>query len=87
MGIPCITISGKSSNESDGYHAWNEVYIEGNWYMVDFTRIIGKNSLKDADAFLSREDFKRMGYTWSRMDEERLINLKYPRLCSTIING
>ncbi len=41
-GIPCGTVSGNANqinaiNEDQGGHAWNVVYIDGNWYEVDAT--------------------------------------------------
>lgn len=34
VGIPCEWIAG---NTPEGYHAWNRVYLNGQWYLVDVT--------------------------------------------------
>ena len=34
VGVPTKLIKGESSNV-EGYHAWNEVYINGKWRIVD----------------------------------------------------
>ena len=34
MGIPCHKVSGKAKGAE---HAWNEVYVNGNWYISDAT--------------------------------------------------
>lgn len=44
QGIPCNVIMGwiyKGQPIIGGYHAWNEVLIDGKWYMVDTTYSIG----------------------------------------------
>lgn len=34
VGVPCKLVKGYSDN-AIGYHAWNEVYLEGTWKIVD----------------------------------------------------
>ncbi len=38
-GIPCVRVSGTAGNSvaNAGGHAWNKVYIDGGWYVVDCT--------------------------------------------------
>lgn len=36
-GIPCKVLSGMVSEEYESGHAWNEVYINGEWIMFDST--------------------------------------------------
>ncbi len=37
-GIPCVRVSGEAGTSGDlGGHAWNKVYIDGAWYIVDCT--------------------------------------------------
>ena len=38
VGIPTKLVKGYASYAPDTYHAWNEVYIEGEWITVDTTR-------------------------------------------------
>ena len=40
IDIPCTIITG--TNREGVRHAWNCVYIEGNWYMVDCTNSVGQ---------------------------------------------
>lgn len=35
-GIICVTVTGVSKNNNVG-HAWNKVYLDGAWYVVDLT--------------------------------------------------
>ena len=44
QSIPCAIAKGDLNG---GYHAWNMVYVDGNWNAVDMTRAI---SNRDADA-------------------------------------
>ena len=37
-GIPCVQVSGKQASNPGGVgHAWNKIYVGGNWYIVDAT--------------------------------------------------
>ena len=37
-GIPCVQVSGKQAGNPSGVgHAWNKVYLDGSWYIVDAT--------------------------------------------------
>jgi len=38
IGIPTKLVKGYASYAPDSYHAWNEVYIDGEWVTVDPTR-------------------------------------------------
>jgi transglutaminase-like putative cysteine protease len=38
IGIPAKLVKGYASYAPDTYHAWNEVFIEGEWITVDPTR-------------------------------------------------
>lgn len=57
LDIPCICVDGvnKSSNES---HAWNEVYIDGEWYVCDATLgvTLGSLNLSNYSTNLIRDD-------------------------------
>ena len=40
LDIPCVLVSGEGINletESRENHAWNYVYLHGNWYAIDTT--------------------------------------------------
>lgn len=36
-GIICVTVKGVSKQNSNIGHAWNKVYLDSNWYIVDLT--------------------------------------------------
>ena len=36
LGIQCITVEGTAYNYTET-HAWNQVYLDGDWYCVDVT--------------------------------------------------
>lgn len=38
-GIPCVRVSGQAGDtiEDTGGHAWNKVFVDGQWYIVDCT--------------------------------------------------
>lgn len=38
MGIPAKLVKGYASYNPDTYHAWNEVYLDGEWIILDVTR-------------------------------------------------
>ena len=74
-GIPCVYVDGKfkDSNSNIG-HAWNKVYLEGKWYVVDVTNdgilYNGKCELLSYEYFLvSSSKFS------NRFEEYRHINL------------
>ncbi|MCR4936350.1 MAG: DUF4358 domain-containing protein [Oscillospiraceae bacterium] len=38
IGIPCLSVKGHSDNGREyGEHAWNQVLLDGDWYVVDVT--------------------------------------------------
>ncbi len=43
-GIGCEMVLGKLSDDTDVYHAWNVVLIDGTWYHLDVTADIGVTS-------------------------------------------
>ena len=37
-GIPCVQVTGLQTSDPDGIgHAWNKIYLDGSWYIVDAT--------------------------------------------------
>ena len=37
LGIPCVYVSDMGQEHHDGGHAWNQVYVNGQWKVVDVT--------------------------------------------------
>ncbi len=37
IGIPAKLVKGYSNNNPSVYHAWNEVYLDGSWQLIDTT--------------------------------------------------
>lgn len=61
--IPCKIAKGYTEDTDDGYHAWNEVYVNNRWVMLDTT--IGDCWAEQKDKmkyFDIREDRKVTGY-------------------------
>ncbi|UVI28352.1 transglutaminase-like domain-containing protein [Paenibacillus spongiae] len=57
-GIPAKLVMGTTS-QVDGYHAWNEVYLNGKWVLVDTTVDTGlKKSEKPFTFAKSAKDYK-----------------------------
>jgi len=40
QNIPCVITKGYAGKT---YHAWNKVYVNGNWYAIDMTYALGRN--------------------------------------------
>jgi hypothetical protein len=36
-GVPCIVVTGDPESRDEPGHAWNKVYLDGNWYNLDIT--------------------------------------------------
>jgi hypothetical protein len=56
-GIPCVQVSGKAADNPDGVgHAWNKIYLDGSWYIVDATSggiiVNGENEVYSLAYFL-----------------------------------
>ncbi len=69
-GIRTRVISGYASNSSEVSepHAWNQVFIEGNWYHVDATWNDPVPDMKEyvSHTYLNRSDmFMRLDHTWT----------------------
>lgn len=58
--INCLTVTGKTSKTANGFHAWNVVQVNNQWYYCDSTWDAGKTQqnfswfLKGNDVFSSR---------------------------------
>lgn len=57
-GIPTKMVGGKGPTGAD--HAWNQCYINGSWYTVDFCTFANGN--------ISPDGFARSGYNYSEYD-------------------
>ena len=61
-GIPCITVEGiQTSNPSGAGHAWNKVYIEEKWYIVDTT----------SDGTILNNEFEVLSYKFFLINEKQ----------------
>ena len=60
VGIDCIYISGKLKDQK-GSHAWNQVYLDENWYNVDLTNDRDKivNGIECKHFLKGDQDFDR----------------------------
>ena len=62
LAIPCIVIDGEVNDpvsRQRGPHAWNLVQLDGNWYHLDVTLMMGENSQKTPPfrySYLNRTD-------------------------------
>lgn len=74
LGIPCKVIRGFGREE---LHAWNEIMIDGKWYLVDTTwDDAGEGQSIEHDYFLcSEEAFD--GHTWNKDNYERCTDTTY----------
>lgn len=73
VGVPCEYIEG---NTTEGYHAWNRIYIDGQWYLVDATwDDIGNSAVKHQYFLSSGANFT--GHSVSSADRERCNDTKY----------
>lgn len=75
-GIPCVQVVGYQTNNPNGLgHAWNKVYLDGNWYIVDTT----------SDGIIVNNSFEVLSYQYFLISEEKM-NEKYTsRTCNNII--
>ena len=55
-GINCIVVLGETK---PGYHAWNMVKIDGNWYHIDATWIDGKGGFNEAYFMVNDEQISK----------------------------
>ena len=75
LGIPCKVVSGAAGGES---HAWNQIRIDGKWYMVDATWDDPNDSdhtVKHQFFLKSEHDFPR--HDWVKDNFERCTDTAY----------
>ncbi len=59
-GIRCVTVEGYAADNPDGLgHAWNKVYLDGDWYIVDAT----------SDGTVVGESYEVLSYEFFLIDE------------------
>ena len=65
-GIPCVVVTGKSAINPNGPgHAWNKIYVDGNWYVIDATSdgtIVGENEVLSYEHFMISEAIMKEKY-------------------------
>ncbi len=60
-GIPCVSVTGAQTKNPSGVgHAWNKVYLEGKWYIVDAT----------SGGTIINESFEALSYQWYLLSEQ-----------------
>lgn len=60
-GIKCVNVIGYATGNPDGLgHAWNKVYVNGNWYIVDVT----------SDGTIVNEAYEILSYKYFLIDED-----------------
>lgn len=60
-GIRCVTVEGYAADDPEGLgHAWNKVYLDGDWYIVDAT----------SDGTVVGESYEVLSYEYFLIDEE-----------------
>lgn len=80
LGIPCKVVSGVSRNQP---HAWNQVKIDGKWYLVDATWDDGSCAMDEKSHpvkhryFLKSEAEFSDDHTWESENYEICDDTKY----------
>lgn len=81
-GIPCVTVEGYQAENPNGVgHAWNKVYIDGKWYILDVT----------SDGTIIRGEYEVLSYKYFLINESEY-SKKYTAktrtniVCNDIIN-
>lgn len=65
-GIPCVVVEGYQKNNPNGAgHAWNKVYVDNNWYIVDVT----------SDGTIIEGAYEILSYKYCLIDEATINNL------------
>ncbi len=80
-GIKCVYVSGDAKDTTKAGHAWNKVYYNGNWYVVDVT----------SDNPLINDTFEALSYDNFLITETKLNSLYNPKqftslVCNTNLN-
>ena len=66
-GIKCVVVTGKQANNPSGMgHAWNKVYLDGKWYIVDVT----------SDGTIINNSYEILSYQYFLISEDKM-NKRY----------
>ncbi len=66
-GIKCVVVTGKQANNPNGIgHAWNKVYLDGKWYIVDVT----------SDGTIINNSYEILSYQYFLISEDKM-NKRY----------
>ena len=73
-GIPCVRVTGHETRNLNGVgHAWNKIYINGNWYIIDATSdgtiIGGEHEVLSYAYFLITDEDMLEKYTGSEYND------------------
>ena len=59
-GIPCVLVEGKQASNPNGVgHAWNKVFVDNKWYIIDAT----------SDGTIINNEFEVLSYAFFLIDE------------------
>ena len=62
-GIPCVQVTGYSAlNPSGAGHAWNKIFVDGKWYVIDAT----------SDGTVLNNEFELLSYEYFLISEEEM---------------
>ncbi len=80
LGIPCIYVTGSSKDER---HAWNAVYLDGDWYELDATwgdvgPLDGELDAEALEALAIRYDYLNLTTEQMRRDHEADTEFELP---------
>lgn len=64
-GIPCVQVTGYSAlNPHGAGHAWNKIFVGGNWYVIDAT----------SDGTVLNDKYELLSYEYFLISEEKMMN-------------
>ena len=66
-GIPCVQVTGYSAlNPSGAGHAWNKIFVDGKWYIIDAT----------SDGTILNDKYELLSYEYFLISEETMMTSK-----------
>jgi len=89
-GIPCVRVSGHETGDKNSVgHAWNKIYIDGNWYILDATSdgtiVGGQYEVLSYAYFLISDEEMKKRYTGEDY-EDYLCSTNYNILANSTFN-